>query len=254
MLVEAPRGGGIGKQGLDLAREREPPAGGPIEQWLLSHAVPAEHQAASALVPYRKREHAVQTLRELHRVELLGQVRDHLCVAARAEGVATTLQTRAQLAEVVDLTVEDGGNGLVLVRDRRIASLEVDDREPVLGDDRALRREASAGVRAAMGQSPQLCVHHGLDVAGLGPDESTDTAHQAAAGLGALAGIARASLALVCGIRRSPCARHAPDQRRRSAPLLPAHRRPRRPRGLRRTAGDGRAGRGSAGGRQPHGT
>ena len=45
-------------------------------------------------------------------VELLGQVRDDLGVASRAKVVPVALQLVAQLAEVVDLAVEHGADGL----------------------------------------------------------------------------------------------------------------------------------------------
>ena len=64
----------------------------------------------------------------------------------------------AQLAEVVDLAVEDDGDGAVLVRDRRIAGDEVDDREAVLGDHRAAAGEAAARVRAAVLERAELRV------------------------------------------------------------------------------------------------
>jgi hypothetical protein len=59
---------------------------------------------------------------------------------------------------VVDLAVENRADRGVLVGDRRIAGHEVDDRQPVLRDDRARLLEATARVGTAMVQQPELLV------------------------------------------------------------------------------------------------
>ena len=56
--------------------------------------------------------------REVHRLELLREVRDHLRVPLRAEAVPGALELDAELTEVVDLAVEDDSDGPVLVGDR----------------------------------------------------------------------------------------------------------------------------------------
>ena len=96
-------------------------------------AVAADHEPAAALVPDGEGEHAVEPSRQLHRRELLRQVGDHLGVAARPEACGLRRKSSAGL-EVVDLAVEHGRDRLVLVRDRRVASDKIDDRQTVLGD------------------------------------------------------------------------------------------------------------------------
>jgi hypothetical protein len=70
---------------------------------------------------------------------------EHLGVPVRPERVAGTLEVAAQLLVVVDLAVLDDRARAVLVRDRLVAGLEVDDREPS-------RREADPAVHVDAGR------------------------------------------------------------------------------------------------------
>ena len=79
---------------------------------------------------------------------------DHLGVAARAQLVAPLEQLLAQLAEVVDLAVEDDGDGAVLVGDRRVAGDQIDDCEVILRDRRCFR--GAPGIRAAIDPGSEL--------------------------------------------------------------------------------------------------
>ena len=63
----------------------------------------------------------------------------------------------AELAEVVDLTVEDDADRAVLVRDRRVAVFDVDDREPVLADRTTTVHEGALGIRPAVALTRELC-------------------------------------------------------------------------------------------------
>ena len=65
---------------------------------------------------------------------LLVEVDEHLGVAVGAEAVALRLELGAELAVVVELAVLDDDDAAVLVRDRLVAGLEVDDREPARGE------------------------------------------------------------------------------------------------------------------------
>jgi hypothetical protein len=69
---------------------------------------------------------------------LFVQVDEYLGVAVRPETVARALQVAAQFAVVVDLTVLNDVDGLVLVGHRLVARLEVDDREPARRETDAL--------------------------------------------------------------------------------------------------------------------
>ena len=75
---------------------------------------------------------------------------DHLRVGARSEPVTLGGELLPQLTVVVDLAVQDDDDGLVLIEDRLIARLEVDDREPLHPESHALLDEGSARIGAAM--------------------------------------------------------------------------------------------------------
>ena len=115
-------------QRLHLRAEGEPSRRLRVVERLDAHAVAREDEPAQAAVPEGDPEHAAQMAHELRPV-LLVEVHDRLRIAVRAEAMPPRLEPRAQLAEVVDLAVEDGADRAVLVRDRLMAALDVDDRE-----------------------------------------------------------------------------------------------------------------------------
>ena len=173
----------IGEQSLDLAGEDEPIPRVPVVERLLPEPIAADYQPPPSLVPDREGEHAVEPAAEGDRVELLGEVGDDLGVAAGNGGGARRARARrAELAEVVDLAVQDDRDGAILVGDRRIASDEVDDRQAVLADPSGARREAPAGIGAAVVEQRELLVHNLLDVARVGRDDPANAAHQGSAG------------------------------------------------------------------------
>ena len=106
---------------------------------------------------------------------------DHLGVRLRPEAVPASFQLGAELAVVVDLAVEDELDGAVLVPDRLVPRLEVDDRQ-------APEPEADAGsvvvlfdvdpvvVRPSM---PDRRRHAAEDVTvyPLAADDAADPAH-----------------------------------------------------------------------------
>src|SRR5205823_8199219 len=129
-----------------------------------------------AVVPDRDREHAAEPAREVVAV-LLVQVDEDLGVAARAEAVAGGLELPPELLVVVDLAVLDDVDGAVLVRDRLVARLEVDDREPAGGERDAAVEERPVAVGPAM---PQRRAHRGkaVSVDGAGSrGDAADPAH-----------------------------------------------------------------------------
>ena len=141
------------QQRLQLGRERQPTGDASPVQRLDPEAVPREHEAALARVPDRHREHATQPFRELNSV-LLVEVNEHLGVrVVRAHAVTLALELGAQLRVVVDLAVLDDPDRLVLVRDRLIAALEVDDRQPTRRERGGSVRDEAGGVRPAMNEA-----------------------------------------------------------------------------------------------------
>src|SRR5581483_6290106 len=166
------------RQGAQLGSERELAAGVPVGERLDAVAVASEHEPPPLPVPDRDREHPAQPLREAVAV-LLVEMQDHLGVAVRSEAVTRALQLGPELAVVVYLAVLDDPGGAVLVRDRLVARLEVDDREPPRREpDRPVDVRAVA-VGAAVDERP---AHRGetggIDVAG-GDDDPADAAHAA---------------------------------------------------------------------------
>ena len=99
-----------------------------IEERLLAGPVTRQKQRPLARIPEREREHPVERLDRLVPA-LLVEVQDCLGVTLAAEPVPR-LELLPQLAEVVDLPVEDEPQRAVLVRQRLVSRLaEVDDRQ-----------------------------------------------------------------------------------------------------------------------------
>ena len=134
---------GQGEQRLQLAGEQDPlaPLVEPVDQGLLAEAVAAEHQGAPGGVPDGQGEHAAEQ-GEHARALVLVEVDEHLGVAVGAEGMSARLEAVAEGGEVVDLAVEDGPDGAVLIGQRLVAAGKVDDGEPT---------EPERGVCVAVG-------------------------------------------------------------------------------------------------------
>jgi hypothetical protein len=106
---------------------------------------------------------------------------DDLRVAVRAERMLASCKVGANLAIVVDLSVENDGDRLVLVGDGRVAGYQVDDGKAILRDSARRAPELAPRIRTAMVKARELLTHHRVIVSGPGPDDSTDATHQSAA-------------------------------------------------------------------------
>src|SRR5690242_7821423 len=174
------------EQGLELGSEEQPAVLLDVVAGLLSHAVACDQQPTAWLVPYRKREHAVQEVEAADAV-LFVEVRDRLAVGPGAELVTGGLQTVPQLGEVVDLAVQHQPDRAVLVRERLMAALDVDDREaPEPESDRragrsGLRKVVAVVVRSAMPERGRHPFEHGAVYRPGRVDDSADPAHGLAA-------------------------------------------------------------------------
>ena len=154
-------------------------AGVAVVERLDPEAVAREHEPAAVGVPHRDREHPAQPLGEARAV-LLVEVDEHLGVGVRgAEAVAGRLELRAQLGVVVDLAVLDDDDAAVLVGDRLVAALEVDDRQPPRGQPGLAEHHLAAGVGPAV---VQRGAHGGEHVAvrrsAAGAHDAADAAHR----------------------------------------------------------------------------
>ncbi len=110
---------------------------------------------------------------------LLVEVDQDLGVAIGGEAVAPTLELALQLSVVVDLAVLDHDAGAVLVGNRLVAVVEVDDRESAGGKSNRALVKYSLVIGAAVDEAT---VHppHDIQIGGtlsLGGDEAADTAH-----------------------------------------------------------------------------
>ena len=138
--VEPPLDVGTGsRSGLQLRAETEPSAALGVVERLDAQAVAREQELPLPRVPEREGEHAAQPL-DAARPELLVEVHDDLGVGRRREAVAARHELAPQLAVVVDLAVEDDPDRAVLVGDRLLAGLEVDDGQPAHAEPDACRR------------------------------------------------------------------------------------------------------------------
>src|SRR4051794_38056696 len=117
------------KERLDLRREKKAPAVvGPVER-LDPDSVSRDDQLAFASVPDHECEHPAQPRDTIFSVLLVG-VHDDLGVAVRSKAMPLSFKFVAQLGEVVDLTVQSYDDRAILVRDRLVATCDVDDAEP----------------------------------------------------------------------------------------------------------------------------
>ena len=166
------------QEGLDLGGEDQALPVGVVVERLLPRAVPPQDQAAVGLVPEREGEHPAQPLHELE-AEFLVRVDDGLRVRPGREGMPARLELSRQLEEVVDLAVEDHGDGAGLVVDRLVARGEVDNAQPPVSQSHARPDVRAVGVRPAVAQdirhaTEELPVH---GVARVGEREAGDSAH-----------------------------------------------------------------------------
>ena len=167
------------RQRAQLRRELEAVVLDAVIERLDPVPVAREHESALASVPDRDREHAAQPLRE-RLAPLLVRVRDHLGVAVRAEAVAGAHKLVGELRVVVDLAVLHDDDASVLVRNRLVAGVEVDDREAPRGEpDRAVD-ERPVRVGAAMNER---CAHRREPLGIRGASGGRDSANPAHARL-----------------------------------------------------------------------
>ena len=149
---------GLAQQRLQLGRERQRAAGDAVVERLDPEAVAREEQALLEPVPQRDREHAPQVLDE-RRPPLLVQMDQHLRVALRGEPVSRALEPLAQLAVVVDLAVLHDLDAAVLVADRLVRALQVDDRQPPRGQRHGVLDELARAVGPAVDERLVHRVH-----------------------------------------------------------------------------------------------
>jgi len=117
-----------GQQALDLRSPDQIGRREHVVEGLDAHVIARQKQLAAAGVVDREGEHAVEKFRTAAPVLLIG-VDDDLGIALGAKAVAARFQIAAQRLEVIDFAVLDRQDGAVLVEDRLVAAVHVDDRQ-----------------------------------------------------------------------------------------------------------------------------
>ena len=162
------------------ARGEPQPVRGPgVVQRLDPEPVAAQGEHAGVAVQDGEGEHPEEAL-DACRAPLVEGLEQHLGVGVGEEAVAVALQLLAELAEVVDQAVEDGGQAQLVVDHRlRTALGEVEDLEPAVPERGASHRVHAGSVRPT-------AVHGLVDprdgrdvrVAPVEPHFTRDTAHR----------------------------------------------------------------------------
>ena len=80
-------------------------------------------------VPDGEGEHAIEMAHAVRAI-LLVRAHEYFGIGSRAKAVAQGLQPGAERLEVVDLTVKGAPDRAILIRDRLITGLKIDDAEP----------------------------------------------------------------------------------------------------------------------------
>src|SRR5918999_4016391 len=165
------------EQGADLGGDRHSGAVAPPVQGLDAEIVAGGDEPLPVLVPEDEGEDAVELADALGAALLVG-VDDGLGVGVRGEAVAALLESGAKGALVVDLAVDDDGDGAVLGVERLVAPGDVDDGEPGVGE----RGGAGAPDPLAVGPAVPKRLEHPLGgVLAQGAsrvEERADAAHQ----------------------------------------------------------------------------
>ena len=117
-----------GAQGANLRGKGQRPVLTADVKRFDSETVAGQKQRSSLSVPDREREHSVQPLEAVDALFSVKTEHD-LHVTPAAEATALRFQLPPQLAIVVDLTVEDDGQPLILEHDRLLPGLQVDHRQ-----------------------------------------------------------------------------------------------------------------------------
>src|SRR5215469_8780534 len=109
--------GSVFDDGLDLRGKHHPPLVQVVVEGLDADAIARAKQLLLALVPDRKREHAIEPLDAVLAILLVG-MDDDFTVCMGPEDVAAALERFSQLAEIIDLAVIGQPDALILVGHR----------------------------------------------------------------------------------------------------------------------------------------
>src|ERR1041385_6608530 len=130
------------EQGLYFGCEHQKLAAGIVVQRLDPHAIARKKQPAPARIPDGERKHAAE-FRYAFVAEFLVCVDDGFGPRPCREPVSTRDQVLSQVSVIVDLTVEDDRDRLILVENRLRSAAEIDDAEPTMAKSDVAVNEAT---------------------------------------------------------------------------------------------------------------
>ena len=172
--VEPSRDRRMAEKRLGLRREEEQPTAVPVIERLFPESVARHEQTTLRVVPDGEGEHPGEALDTRLAVDRV-RVQDHLGVAPRSEPTPPGLELGAQLAEVVDLAVEDDPVPSGGVAHRLPAGYEIDDRQPRHPETDIAGGMDPRVVGPSVLEEPE---HRGQELARGRADVAGDTAHQ----------------------------------------------------------------------------
>ena len=139
----------VRQHGLDLGAEHERRAVPGVVQRLDAEVIACGEQRLRAGIPQREGEHAAQA-RDQPFAPCMPTRYESLGIARGAKGPSAARELVAQLAEVVDLAVEDHGDLAVGTRHRLRAAGDVDDGQAAVSQVRPAGIEEAVGIGPAM--------------------------------------------------------------------------------------------------------
>ena len=147
--IEITRDVGVAQDGFEFAAEQESTDRFGVEERFLANPVAGEEGPTAARIPDAEGEHAGKAVDAIVPVFLV-EMEDHFGVGVGAEPMAGGLEAGTQVEGVVDLSVEDDPDGVVLVRHRLLATGEVDDGKALHADGDAVVDERTILVGATV--------------------------------------------------------------------------------------------------------
>src|SRR5262245_16096275 len=153
------------EDGSQLGPEDQPAAELRVVERLLAHAIPRQEEDLAPFVPQPEREHAVE-MPDAVLAEILPRMDDHFGVGPGLEAMPALDQRLTQLDMVVDLAVENRPDRAVLVGERLVAGLQIDDAEPPVPQSHRPAHVIAVVVGAAMAQRGRHPTHD-VDVGAL---------------------------------------------------------------------------------------
>ena len=153
----------MGKQCFRLGGPEQFAAKRPVIQGLFAKTVAGDDELFSPCVPERERVHPVEVIHEVLAV-LFVKVRQYLGVGLGNELVTTFFEVGADLAVVIQLAVHHHDDRLVLAKDRLVAGVQIDDREPPHPQGGSVVQPQPLGIWPAMHDGLAHRMQHRLGV------------------------------------------------------------------------------------------